>query len=257
MSSFKEKLRKGRPQIGTLVSLGSPSIAEVLSRCGFDWLWIDMEHSPLSLEQTQSLIQAKEKTCTALVRLPSNDEVWIKRVLDLGADGIIVPHVSTAAEAEMAVTASKYPPTGTRSVGLSRAQCFGMDFASYLHEANDRLAVILQIEHVEGVRNIDSILKVPGVDGIIIGPYDLSGSYGKTGQLQDPEVKQAMKTVNEACKRHHIPLGVFALTPEQGQQYLKLGYQLVSVGVDIHYLWTAAKAGLESLKSETLAVVAK
>ena len=145
MMDFKERLSQGKPLIGTLLTLGVPSIAEMLSRCGFNWLWIDMEHAPLSLEQTQQLIQAKDDKCAAFVRVPANDEVWIKHILALGADGNIVPQVRTVAEAERAVAASKYPPEGVRSVGIARAHGFGMDFANYVKQANERLIVILQI----------------------------------------------------------------------------------------------------------------
>lgn len=251
MNLFKEKLDQGKPLIGTLLTMGLPAVSEMLSRCGFDWLWIDMEHAPLSLEQVQLLIQAKKESCAALVRIPANDDVWIKRVLDLGADGIIVPNVKTAAEAERAIAASKYPPQGIRSVGLARAQGFGMDFATYMREANDTLLVFLQVEHVDGVGNVKSILQVPGIDAIVIGPYDLSGSFGKLGQIQDSEVQKAIETVHDACEQHGKPIGIFALQPEQARVYLKQGCQLVAVGVDAHYLWTAAKTALESMQAET------
>jgi 2-dehydro-3-deoxyglucarate aldolase/4-hydroxy-2-oxoheptanedioate aldolase len=247
MTSFKDRLKEGKPLIGTVVTLGVPAVAEVLSNCGFDWLWIDMEHAPLSLEQCQNLILAAGDRCHALVRIPVNDETWIKRVLDLGADGIIVPQVRNAPEAEKAVSASKYPPEGTRSVGIARAHGYGISFATYTQEANEKLAVILQIEHVEGVRNVESIISVPGVDAIVIGPYDLSGSFGKLGQIQDPQVQQAIETVRAACKCEGMPLGIFALLPEQGKAYLDTGYQLLSLGTDVHFLWSAAKFGLEKL----------
>ena len=249
MNVFKQRMKEGKPLVGTLLTMGVPIVAEMISRCGFDWLWLDLEHSPLSLEQAQHLIQAKSISCAAFVRAPANDEIWIKRILDLGADGIIVPQIKTADEAVKAVAASKYPPVGIRSVGIARAHSFGMDFAKYVQQANEQTLVLLQIEHVEGVRNIDAILQVPGVDAIIIGPYDLSGSFGKLGQLQDPEVQEAILTIHKACKRHEMPIGIFALQAEQGQDYLKQGYQLLALGIDAHYLWTSAKASLDSVSS--------
>jgi 2-dehydro-3-deoxyglucarate aldolase/4-hydroxy-2-oxoheptanedioate aldolase len=249
MNPIKQRLKQSKPLIGTLLTLGLPAIAEMISACGFDWLWIDMEHGPLSLEQVQQLMQAKSEDCAAFVRIPINDDVYIKRVLDLGADGIIVPQVNTPEEARRAVAASKYPPVGTRSVGIARAQRFGMDFATYVQEANEKLLVILQIEHVEAVKNIEAILAVPGVDAIIIGPYDLSGSFGKLGQIHDSQVQQAIETVYNACKQHGMPIGIFALQPEQGRVYIKQEYNLVALGIDVHYLWSAAKAGFESLSA--------
>ena len=253
MNVFKQKMKKGKPLIGTLLTMGVPVVAEMISRCGFDWLWIDLEHSPLSLEQAQHLIQAKSSNCAAFVRIPANDDIWIKRILDLGADGIIVPQVKTAKEAEQAVAASKYPPLGIRSVGIARANSFGIDFAKHVQQANEQTLVLLQVEHAEGVQNIDAILGVPGVDAIVIGPYDLSGSFGKLGQIQNAEVQEAMLTVHKACKRHGMPIGIFALQPEQGQAYLKQGYQLLALGIDTHYLWNSAKASLDSVSSALVA----
>ena len=252
MTPFKERLIQGKPLIGTLLTLGLPAVAESLSRCGFDWLWIDMEHAPLSLELTQQLLQAKSKECAAFVRIPVNDDVWIKHILDLGADGIIVPQVKTADEALKAVAASKYPPQGVRSVGIARAHGFGMDFAEYVQEANQKLMVILQIEHEQGVQNIESILQVSGVDAIIIGPYDLSGSFGKLGQINDPVVQDAIEVVHRACQRHKMPVGIFSLLPEQGRTYIRKGYQLLALGIDVHYMWSAARAAIESLEVETV-----
>lgn len=247
MTSFKTRLTNGSPLIGTIITLGLPAVAEMISACGFDWLWIDMEHAPLQLQEVQSLVQAKAAACAAFVRVPSNDEVWIKQVLDLGVDGIIVPQVKTGEEARRAVATAKYPPTGTRSVGLARAHKYGMQFANYVDEANDRTMVFLQIEHIDGVNNIHDILKVSGIDAVIIGPYDLSASMGKTGQLQDPEVQSAITKISAACREHHVPLGIFALQSKQGSTFLSNGYQLLAVGIDVHYLWSAAKASLDSV----------
>jgi len=252
MNAFRENLSKGKPLIGTLLTMGLPAVSEVVSRCGFDWLWIDMEHSPLALDQVQHLIQAKSDDVAAMVRVPVNDEAWIKRVLDLGADGIVVPQVKTPDEAEQAVSCAKYPPQGRRSVGLGRCSMFGMDFAKHIQEANEQSLVFLQIEHVEGVRNINSILKVKGIDAIIIGPYDLSGSFGKLGDLQNAQVQEAIQKVQKACEQHNVPIGIFALQAEQGKTYLSRGFQLLALGVDMFYLWNGAKKDLESIRSEAL-----
>lgn len=245
MHDFKQRMKEATPLIGTLLTMGVPIVSEMISRCGFDWLWLDMEHSPMTLEQAQSLIQAKSASCAAFVRVPANDETWIKRVLDLGADGVIVPQVTTEEEAKRAVAASKYPPQGTRSVGIARAHGFGKTFADYVQRANEDTLVMLQVEHAAGVRNIEAILEVPGIDAVLIGPYDLSGSFGKLGQIQDDEVQEAINKVRSACNHRRIPIGIFALQPEQGQTYLKQGYQLLALGIDSHYLWSCAKRSLE------------
>lgn len=246
---FKTRLAQGTALHGVIVTMSLPSVGEMLSECGFDWLWIDMEHAPLSLSEVQAIAQVKKRECSALVRIPINTEEWIKRVLDLGVEGIIIPHVNTVEEAKRAVDASYYPPQGHRSVGMSRASCYGMN-ANYKQEANQNRGVFVQIEHKDGVKNIGEIVRVPGIDGIIVGPYDLSGSYGKLGQIQDVEVVDAIETVLQACKQHRMPIGIFAKDAETAQQYLARGFQLVATGVDVHYLWTAAKKSVDSLKAK-------
>jgi 2-keto-3-deoxy-L-rhamnonate aldolase RhmA len=246
--SFKEMLRSKQPLIGTLVTLPNPLVSELLSLVGFDWLWIDMEHAPLSLEQVQTLLQAKKNECLGLVRIPENAEVWIKRVLDLGADGIIVPQVKSSEEARKAVMASKYPPAGTRSAGIARAQGWGINLAEYIETSNSSISVLLQIEHLEGVKNLDAILTVEGVDGIIVGPYDLSGSFGKLGQVQDREVAEAIEKIQKTCQKVGMPCGIFALTSQAAQSYLQSGFRFVAVGIDSHYMLQSAQASLNSLK---------
>lgn len=245
---FKDKLRSGKAQIGTIVSLAPPSVTECLSQLGYDWLWIDLEHSPMSLEQVQTILTAKQSECAGLVRVPNNEDEWIKRVLDLGADGIIVPHVSTRHDALRAVKSAKYPPQGERSFGAGRAHTYGMD-ASHQERANDLTCVVVQIEDREAVKNIDEIITVDGIDGIIIGPYDLSGSFGKLGQVGDSQVQAAIDQVLAACRKRNMPAGIFALLPEQAKKHLDAGFTLVAVGVDLHTLWTAARAKIKELKN--------
>jgi 2-keto-3-deoxy-L-rhamnonate aldolase RhmA len=249
--SFRQKL-KGRNQlIGTILGLPASAVAEAVSRLGYDWLWIDMEHAPLSLDHVQSILQCVDSSCSALVRIPVNDETWIKRVLDLGADGIIVPQVKSKAEAEYAVRSAKYPPQGARSAGLSRANRFGVEFAKSVQTANETTAVLLQIEHKDGVKNAREIVSVKGVDAIIIGPYDLSGSYGKLGEIADLEVVDAIASIRQACAEHRVPCGIFAMNAEAGAKYLQQGFELIAVGADIHFLWSAAESSLKTLKSDS------
>jgi 2-keto-3-deoxy-L-rhamnonate aldolase RhmA len=246
--SFQQKLQVGNQLIGTLLGLPTSAVSEVVSRLGYDWLWIDMEHAPLSLDHVQSILQCVDAACSALVRIPVNDETWIKRVLDLGADGIIVPQVKSRKEAEYAVRSAKYPPQGVRSAGLSRANRFGVEFAKSVQTANQSTAVVLQIEHKDGVQNAEEIVQVVGVDAIIIGPYDLSGSYGKLGQITDDEVVAAIASIREACVKHRMPCGIFAMNAEVGAKYIEQGFEIIAVGADIHFLWTAAEAALKTLK---------
>lgn len=233
---------------GVMITISSSSVSEMLSRCGFDWLWIDMEHAPLSLKEVQEMVLATAQECAALVRVPINSEEWIKRVLDLGAEGIILPHVNTAQEVEYAVNLSLYPPEGSRSVGLARSSRYGLN-PHYKEESNENRVLLVQIEDKEGVGNIQNIVKVPGLDGVIIGPYDLSGSYGKLGQIEDPEVADAIAKVLKACKQANKPVGIFAKHEKDAKRYLEQGFQLVATGIDALYLWSAAKDVLERLKT--------
>ena len=245
---FKERIKNHEVLHGIIVTMGLTSATEALSSCGFDWLWIDMEHAPLSLMDVQQMLQAKNHTCAALVRIPANTDEWIKQVSDLGADGIIVPHVNTKMQALQAVRASLYPPEGTRSVGLTRASLYGMN-RDYTKSANAKKSLFVQIEHQEGVGNIEEIVQVPGLDGIIIGPYDLSGSYGKLGEIQDVEIVEAMQHVLNTCKRFAKPIGIFAKQADDAKRYVHQGFQLIATGIDMHYLWNAAKETLENVKN--------
>ena len=161
-NNFGVKLHNGQPLIGTIITLADPQAVEVISSCGFDWLFVDGEHAPLGAMEIQGILQAVHDRCPCAVRIPANQEVYIKKTLDSGANGIIVPRVNDAEMAQQAVGYAKYPPMGERSVGISRAHGFGMHFAEYIKTANERTADIVQIEHKEGVENIDAILDVKG-----------------------------------------------------------------------------------------------
>ena len=244
---FRKELLSGKKMIGTLVSLPCPPVVEILCDAGFDWFFIDGEHSPLAIGDIQNLLQAAGDRCPCVVRIPANDEVFIKQVLDVGASGIIAPHVNTAEIAERVVRFAKYPPMGDRSVGVARASAYGFQFADYVENANKRLAVVVQIEHVEAAHNIESILEVEGVDAAFIGPYDLSASLGKPGKISDPDVQDCMRQVREACQQRNKPLGIFAISVDDARPYLDQGYTLVAVGLDTMMLGQAARDVVRNL----------
>lgn len=246
MQGFKKKLKNNELLVGTLITLSSPEITEIMSDVGFDWLWIDMEHAPLDYSQVQNMIQAASNT-TCIVRSPWNDEVYIKKILDLGCDGIILPQIKTANEAKLAIKSCKYPPLGIRSIGIARAQKYGMDFKNYLEKANDDLIIMLQIEHIEGINNIESITDIKGIDAIIIGPFDLSGSMGLLGQINHPEVENAIKKVKLSCKKKDIPFGIFTPDSNSAEIHLKQGCKLIAMGIDSNYLWKSANQALTEL----------
>jgi 2-keto-3-deoxy-L-rhamnonate aldolase RhmA len=231
-----------RQLIGTIYSIGAPQVAEMISLSGFDWVMVDMEHSALSLCDTQVALQVLGDKIIRIVRVPGNDDIWIKRVLDTGCEGIIVPMVNNAEEAEKVVKSSKYPIMGKRSVGVARAHKYGAGFKEYVTGANTDLIIMIQIEHIEAVRNIDSILKVKGIDSVFIGPYDLSASMGLTGQVTHPEVRSAISLIKKKCNEAGLPYGIFGINPEALEQEIKDGCTYILCGVDLSILSDCYKA---------------
>ena len=247
--SFKKMLKENKPLIGTFFSLPSPAVAEILARAGFDWLLVDMEHGTFTIQDIQQIVQAAETYCPCIVRAPSDDDVWIKQILDAGADGILIPHVQSAEQAKRIVRSSKYPPEGTRSVGISKAQGYGLAFQEYIDRANDDIAVVMQVEDTEGVRNIDSILRESGVDAVFIGPYDLSASMGKPGSVKDDDVLEHIETVRAACERAAVPVGIFGVDAEAVKPFIDRGFTLIAAGADILLFAGAAKDTIKKLRS--------
>jgi 2-keto-3-deoxy-L-rhamnonate aldolase RhmA len=232
-----------------MVTLGCPEVAEVLAAAGFDWLFIDAEHSPLEARDIQALLQGAGTDTPCVVRLASSDEVPIKKALDLGVAGIIAPQVNSAEHAEAVVRFSKYAPSGTRGVGIGRAHGYGLGFQEYVDSANESVAVIVQAEHVDAVENIASIVAVPGIDGVLVGPYDLSASLGRLGQVDHPEVTSAIDHVARTCREAGVRLGIFGTSPDAVRSYIQKGYTLITVGVDTIMLGGAAKGVLAELKN--------
>jgi 2-keto-3-deoxy-L-rhamnonate aldolase RhmA len=241
---FKTRLKKREILLGPLVTLSSTEVAEILSRVGFDWLWIEMEHAPTGLARIQELIQATGGRIPCLVRVPWNDDVWIKQILDTGCDGIVIPQIRNSSEARAAVRACKYPPVGIRSVGIARAQGYGMSFQDYIEHADERLVTVLQTEHIDAANNIESILDVPGFDAVLIGPYDLSASMGIPGQINHPDVQQAIGKIKAACSDRQMPIGVFAIDAEAAKGQIATGCTLIALSADTMFLWKAAKQAI-------------
>ncbi len=247
---FRERLKSGELLAGTMISLSSPEVAELLAGVGFDWLFIDAEHSPLDPAQIQRIMQGAGRDMPCLVRLPSSDEVPIKKALDSGAAGIIVPQINSAQAAQDVVRMAKYGPQGQRGVGVSRAHGYGLGFQEYVSRANQEVVVVVQAEHIEAVDHIDEILAVPGIDAVLVGPYDLSASLGKLGQVDDPEVRAAIDRVTRACLATGVRLGIFGMTAGAVQPYIDAGYTLIVAGIDTVLLGQAATQLLVELKTE-------
>lgn len=245
--SFVERLADKKPLIGCLVSTSSTEVAEALSLCGFEWLFIDVEHSVLDMAAAQHIIQSVAPGTYGVIRLPDNCPEHFKKALDTGCDGVVVPMINSVSDAERAVSFAKYTPLGKRSVGLARAQAYGLNFDGYLKSANTKIALILQIEHKDAVERVEKIVAVPGVDAIFIGPYDLSASMGRLGQTSAPEVVEAIGRVRHACINAKIPHGAFCMTANQARDEIAGGGHLIVLGTDLLFMTRNAKAELESL----------
>lgn len=240
------------PNIGSWITLNHPSIAEIMADAGFDWLCVDMEHSVTDYFEAQQLIMAiQSKGLKAFVRVGENNTRIIKRVLDAGADGIIVPSVNSAVEARKAVDAVNYPPFGARGVGLSRAQSYGFGFENYRDTKAKEIKLIVQIEHYNAVKELDEILQIEGVDGTFIGPYDLSGSMGKPGQWDDPEVVAVLDTYEKIVKKYDKWIGFHVIQPDYNLMNEKIakGYNFIAFSMDSLFLGTSVRKQMSELKN--------
>ena len=250
--SLKSRLSRSEITLGSWVTLGHPSIAETMAAAGFDWLVLDMEHSVLELGEVQAIIQVLDaKQCPAIVRLTSNHPDQIKRVMDAGATGVMVPMIKSAADAKAAVDGVYYPPRGQRGVGLARAQGYGNSFQAYRQWLEENAVIVAMIEHVDAVRNIDDILAVPGIDAYIIGPYDLSGSMGRPGDLNHPDVQTAIAQILEAGRRAGKPGGIHVIEPDPQalQQRIQAGFNFLGYGLDIRILDSICRNHLQIIRA--------
>ena len=251
MVSLRENLQKNKLTIGSWITLGHPAIGEIMAQAGFDWLTIDMEHSAIDLDEAQELMQVIALSgCTPLVRVGDNSPYLIKRVMDAGAGGVIVPMVNSRDDAIRAVEAVKYPPTGKRGVGLGRAQDYGLGFEQYKKWVAEESVVIVQIEHIQAVRNMKKILSVKGVDGFIVGPYDLSGSLGIPGQFENPKVKSALKQVMQTAKEMRKTAGFHVVDPNPDDFQAKFndGYRFIAFGLDTLFLGKNCRELMKKIK---------
>ena len=241
-----------KKMVGSWITLNNPAIAEIMAEAGFDWLCVDMEHSVTDYFEAQNLIAAiQSKGIKAYVRVGENNTRIIKRVLDAGADGIIVPLVNSALEAQKAVDAVKYPPSGKRGVGLARAQSYGFGFETYRDKKAKEIKLIVQIEHINAIHNLDAILQTEGVDGSFIGPYDLSGSLGKPGQWDEPDVKEALMKYEETVKKYDKLVGFHVIQPDFNlvNEKIAKGYNFIAFSLDVLFLGTLVRNQMTELKN--------
>jgi 4-hydroxy-2-oxoheptanedioate aldolase len=248
----RQRLAAGEPSVGTWLALPSPEAAEYVSQLGFDWLVVDTEHNPIDIRTLALMFSAMAASATApMVRIPWNTGENFKRVLDAGAWGVVVPMVNSREEAEQAVSASRYTPQGSRSVGGGR---FPMSFQTgaedYFRNANDNVLVVLQIEHINGVENADAILSVPGVDACFIGPNDLAASMGLglgvPLESDQPALVEAIAEIRNACVRNGVAPGIHCSSAAGINQRIAEGFQFCAMASELRYMLSGLRSDLNA-----------
>lgn len=253
MIDLKEKLTKRELTIGSWITFGDPAVAEIMARAGFDWLTLDMEHGSLSSDQAQQIIRTVELCgVPLLVRVMENNPELIKKYMDMGAHGVIVPLVNSRSDAEKAVNAVKYPPKGTRGVGLARAQRYSLDLESYMKWNQEKSVVIVQIEHISAVENLESIMSVEGIDGMLIGMYDLSGSLGYPGQFDHPAVRESIGEIYRKSNANGYLIGQHVVKPDPKGvlEAIDRGVRFVGFSDDFLYLGEYCRNQLEEIRKK-------
>jgi len=251
LKNIKKKIEAQEPVIGTVISLNDCNVSELLGLVGFDFTWIDSEHGPIDKKEIQlHIMAANAANAAAFVRVPWNDPVLVKPILEMGPDGIIFPYIRSAEEAKEAIKACTYPPKGVRGYGPRRAIRYGMiDSAKYIEETESSFWKIIQIEHVDAVNNLEDILAVDGVDAIMVGPMDLSGSVGFIGQLDHKEVKKVMDQIGGKASKFNKPFGVcMGYEPKAIKEWLSRGVNWIAVGCDFGFMVEASKKACEGTK---------
>jgi 2-keto-3-deoxy-L-rhamnonate aldolase RhmA len=232
-----DRLDMGSAAFGVTLTIPDPFVAEVFSAQPLDFLMLDTEHSPMSLYQLQTqLIALRTAQAAVLVRVAHHEPTSVMQVLDLGADGVVIPQVDTAEACQRAVRSALYPPAGDRGVGPRRAARLGGDRSAYLRDANSRTFVAVMVESVTGVANIDAILQVKGLGGVIIGAADLSASLGHLDGPQHEDVRQAIDQIAARCVAAGVPFGMYAASPEEADGLLRRGARLITIGSDLLFL---------------------
>ena len=251
MNKVKQALLERKISIGTWIQINHPVVAEILGNCDYDWIAVDCEHTDIDVEGFARIAGGLYgRGPEPFVRVRENDTLAIRQVLDAGAHGIIVPLVGSAVEAKNAVASAKFPPEGIRGFSFCRGNNYGLNFDEYASHANQDIAIVVMIESKEAIDNIDEILKVDGIDGVFIGLYDLSGSYGIPGKTSDVLVQAGCKKVLNACAKAGKSAGLHVVIPtaENIERALQDGFTFIAVGADIVYLNLASRNALEEVK---------
>jgi 4-hydroxy-2-oxoheptanedioate aldolase len=247
----KRQLKAGKPVVGTWLSLGNIPASRFLARAGFDYLTVDIEHNQMGMETAANLFGSiADAKCVALARVPAGRHDHIKRVLDNGSQGVVVPMVNTRAEAQEAVTACLYPPMGNRSVGGAvHALNFDTDAATYFSKANDEILIVLQCEHIQAVRDFDQVFSVPGIDAVFVGPTDLAASMRTPdGKPPAPELfKETLAAILAGCKRNKVAAGIHTFSVDEAKMRMADGWQFIAINSELRMLMDGAKRVLDGL----------
>lgn len=257
----REKLKRGEPSIGTWLTLPDPTTAQLMARTGFDWLTVELEHTPATFETAaRSFAIIAASGTVPLARVPWNTGENIKRVLDIGGWGVVVPMVNSRAEAEAVVRAARYQPIGQRSIGGQlHAANFDTDPATYYRDANEQILVVIMAEHVEALEHADEILSVPGIDAVFIGPNDLHNSMGKAPVFEsdDEEFVQGVRHVLQTAKKHGVAAGIHVLDAATAQRRIKEGFQFMAVASEAGFMLAQAQATTKALGLGDAKTIAK
>ncbi len=246
---FKSLIASGQPAIGSWIGFADPYSVELMADLGFDWLLIDTEHFPLDRQDLRTILVSMRGSSTApVVRLPSNAQDHFQTALDLGAQGVVVPMISSRAEAALAVRFCRYPPVGARGFSPTRASRYFQDLESYAREANGQISLIVQIETPQAVENIDEILTTPDIDGIFIGPGDLASFMNLATQTKHSEVEAVIDRLIHCAREHSMPFGLPTWTPSECLRYVNRGARLLTIGSDLSFMANAARADLSGIR---------
>ena len=254
ITKLREKLARGGCTVGSWMQIPHASVAEIMGQAGYDWVAVDMEHGSVSADKLPDLFRALELGGTIpLARLAQGHPKDCKQALDAGARGIIIPMVETAEQLRQSIEWAFHPPKGIRGIGYSRANLFGKAFEDHLEAGIKNTLIAAQIEHVRAVERLDEILQVEGLDAIMVGPYDLSGSMGLTGRFEEYRFVETMNEIFQKAKQYCIPMGIHVVKPleKELQRVISEGYQFIAYGIDAVFLWGSAENPTKGMDLKT------
>jgi 2-dehydro-3-deoxyglucarate aldolase/4-hydroxy-2-oxoheptanedioate aldolase len=252
MTHVKDAIRGDDQPLGTWISIGHPTVAEGLSHLGLDFVLIDMEHTTMSLETVESMARAVDAApgrTNAVVRVPWNDPVRLKRVVDIGVAGVMVPMISSAADARALVESLRYPPEGKRGIAGSRATDYGRNFEEYVSSANGSILTVAQIETEDGLENAEEIARVDGIDALFVGPADLSGALGMFAEWESPAFSTAVDTIIEAGNAAGVPVGTLTVDVDGIESKVQQGFDFLIVGKDISLLMESVEGAIDDYET--------